>query len=400
MTTQLFSSDAFKETPLSLQALQGLHPSQPLRFALTGGGTGGHLYPALAVAEALQTLPYLQSLLYLGDARRLEAQKVPEAGLPFVGMQVSGMPRSVNVVAWVRWLWEMAAAIKQAKQELETFKPHAVLATGGYVSAPVLFAAKLLGLPVLLHEPDAAPGLVNKLLAPFATQVTGAFEAAGKKLNTRHFKATGNPLRLNLGHLAKAEGLAQLGLAHWHEERPVLLVLGGSLGARTLNQAVIQGLNTWTNELGFAVIHQTGAKLYDETLQALGEQAHNPAYCVQPFFDNMPAVWACGHVVLCRAGSLTLSEVSRAGLPSILVPYPYAAANHQWHNGKAMEVAKASWLLEDSACSAKQVTEKLILLAGNPPLYEGMKEATLRLSKPHATEDVVCALLKMASLLQ
>lgn len=369
--------------------------SGKLNIVLTGGGTGGHLYPALAVAELLQAHPEVGELLYIGDNRRIEAEKVPQLGLRFEGLTCSGMPRGKQIGKLFNWLVELFKATQHCKKLMERFQPDAVLATGGYATAPVLLAALWLKLPYVIHEPDARPGLVNKAFARWANQVTAAFEAAKPSLKNERFTATGNPLRSDLGQLSKAAGLKQLGL-DWNPNKPVLLVLGGSLGARTLNTTIVETLPTLTEELGLKVLHQTGPKLYEETLEALGHLAHHPDYCVRPYFDTMPAVWAAGDFVLCRAGSLTLSEVTMAGLPSILVPYPHAAANHQAHNAKAMQEAGASLMMLDSECDAEHLLALLKPLLHNQTLRDNMAKAAKQSAKPNAARDVLTYLLAAA----
>lgn len=367
----------------------------PYRIALTGGGTGGHLYPGLAIAEALRQRDDIQGLLYFGDARRIDAEKVPAMGLPFVGLTVSGLPRSKNIGELLAWAWELSLATGHAMREFIRFKPHALLATGGYVSAPAALAAWLLRVPFLLHEPDAHPGLVNQLLSPMASQVTAAFEAASHRIKNKKITVTGNPIRLNFGSYSKAKALAKLGL-DWSPSKKVLLVLGGSLGARSLNTCLADALVTLTESYGLGVIHQTGPKLYDETLEKLGSLRYHSDYKVRPFFEDMAAVWAAGDLVVCRAGSLTLSEVTVAGLPSILVPYPHAAANHQWHNAKAMEAQGAAFTLDDSQCQPNQLLPLIENLLNDAELYTHMSEKAKALGKADATQAVEALLMRLA----
>lgn len=366
------------------------------KVVLTGGGTGGHLVPALALAEALQPHPQVEQVLYIGNTHSLESRKVPEAGIPFETITFHGLPRKVDPVAWVRWLIALARAVAKARHLLQTFRPNVVVGTGGYVSGPVLIASRLLNIPTLVHEPDAHPGLVNRLLAPGATLVTGAFDAAKTRLNTKHFLLTGNPLRGATSPMPKADALRQLAL-HWPADQPVLVILGGSQGARTLNRSVAQALPTLIDTLGLAVIHQTGDKLYEETLLMIPPdwQAH-PRYCVRPYFESMAPVWSAATVAVCRAGSLTLSELYTYGVPSVLVPFPFAAANHQLRNAEASVAAGASQLLLDQDCTGERLSQAVGALLSSPETLSLMAQSARTLARPDATAHIVEELLRLA----
>jgi UDP-N-acetylglucosamine--N-acetylmuramyl-(pentapeptide) pyrophosphoryl-undecaprenol N-acetylglucosamine transferase len=270
------------------------------------------------------------------------------------------------------------------------------------VAAPVLAAAKLLQIPYFIHEPDAVPGLVNKLMAKWAKGVTGAFPSRAKELGIpeSRYTFTGNPLRGNFASLIKPEALQHLGLAGWDAEKPVLVVVGGSQGARTLNTAIVQALPQLIGDCNLQVIHQCGEKLWAETQALYQAQATTvwdtqraekiaQAYHCKPFFDGVDALWAVADLAVCRAGSLTLSELYLSGTPAILVPYPYAAANHQEANARLSEAAGASLLLLDADCSAENLVLQVKALLETPDYLLAMKAAALRLAKPHATQAII-----------
>jgi UDP-N-acetylglucosamine--N-acetylmuramyl-(pentapeptide) pyrophosphoryl-undecaprenol N-acetylglucosamine transferase len=377
--------------------LQSHQPNTSHRVVLTGGGTGGHLVPALALAQQFQPHPEVEAVLYIGNAQSLEARKVPEAGVPFESIAFYGMPRRIDPLAWIRWVWALWVAVRRAKGLLEAFRPTVVVGTGGYVSGPVLLAARWLGVPYWVHEPDAYPGLVNRLVAPAAAQVSGAFEAARPRLKTKRFLVSGNPLRGTPHPIDKAEALAQLGLS-WSADQPVLVILGGSQGARTLNRAVAQALPTLMDELGLAVIHQTGESLYEETLLMLPPQWQNhPRYCVRPYYEAMQAVWSAATLAVCRSGSLTLSELYAYGVPSVLVPFPFAAANHQVHNAKASVAAGASSLLLDGDCDGPALVQAVRALLSQPQPLVSMATAAQGLARPEATAQLVDAILRLGA---
>ena len=377
-------------------------PNIQHRFVLTGGGTGGHLYPALALAQYLKEMPTVEALLYIGNSDSLEARKVPAAGLTFQAVPFRGMPRGKNPVAFFSWVIALLIAGHQARVALQTFKATAIIGTGGYVAAPVLFAAAVLGIPYFIHEPDAVPGLVNKIMAKWAKHVSGAFpnRAMALSIPEARYTFTGNPLNGNFTTLSKTEALAQLTLPHWCTEKLTLVVVGGSQGARTLNTAVINALPTLVTELNLQVLHQCGEKLAPEA-EALHQQlashhwtptqttAITEQYHRQAFFNNMDALWTLADVAVCRAGSLTLSELYLSGTPAILVPYPYAAANHQEANARLTEAEGAAQLLLDADCTPETLIAQVKRLMQNPKQLTTMRANALRLGKPHATQTII-----------
>jgi UDP-N-acetylglucosamine--N-acetylmuramyl-(pentapeptide) pyrophosphoryl-undecaprenol N-acetylglucosamine transferase len=384
--------------------------SKKHRIVLTGGGTGGHLYPALALAENLKTHPLVEALLYIGNAESLESRKVPEAGFPFEAVPFRGMPRGKNPFKLLAWLWALNQAIKQAKQKLKAFNATAVIGTGGYVAAPVLAAAKQLNIPYFIHEPDAVPGLVNKLMARGAMGVTGAFpnRAKGLGISEECYTFTGNPLLGNFTSFSKPDALDQLGLAGWDAEKNTLVIVGGSQGARTLNTAVVKALPQLIDDYNLQVIHQCGEKLWEETQalyhqyattvwQAETAQKIAQAYHCKPFFNGMDALWAVANLAVCRAGSLTLSELYLSGTPAILVPYPYAAANHQEANARLSEAEGASILLLDVDCSAEKLVSTVRQLLESPQQLSRMQVNALGLAKPHATQAIITKMMERLS---
>ncbi|MBY0449285.1 MAG: undecaprenyldiphospho-muramoylpentapeptide beta-N-acetylglucosaminyltransferase [Cyanobacteria bacterium] len=371
------------------------------RIVITGGGTGGHIYPALAVAEALNETQKDISILYVGKTTGMEAELVSKAGFSFQGILFSGMPRVKSLLLPVQlmgWLWQLVAAVVASMRILRQFRAQLVFGTGGYVSGPVLIAARLIGIPVVIHEPDARPGLVNRFLAPFATCVTAAFEVSRHQLNTKQFVHTGNPLRGSIiESLKRTEALAQWQALFpskaWSAERKTLLIVGGSQGAQTLNQVTVELLDVLLNQMHLQVIHQTGGKLYAPYWERLPEQyKEHSGYIVAPFFDNMPLALALSDVAICRAGSLTLSEMTACHIPTILVPYPFAAANHQQKNAEAMVQAGAARMVLDKQCHPETILSHLNEILETPSVLTSMQEAATKMAKPRATQAILAQL--------
>ncbi|MEB3245948.1 MAG: UDP-N-acetylglucosamine--N-acetylmuramyl-(pentapeptide) pyrophosphoryl-undecaprenol N-acetylglucosamine transferase [Vampirovibrionales bacterium] len=403
--------------------------ARPFTVLLTGGGTGGHIYPALAVAEALkQTAKQRQidlTLHYVGNAPRLqqgvptpslESRLATAQGLPFYSLAFSGMPRSRQVLAWAKWLYALPQAVFSAYQILSKTGAHCVFATGGYITAPVLMAAKLKGCPYFIHEPDARPGLVNRLMSRWARRVTVAFEAAIPALATpaERIRVTGNPIRDDIGALTQAAALARLGLP-WIQDasgkagnKPILLIMGGSQGAEKLNQAAIEAAPALL-AMGVNVIHQTGQNKFETAASRLynalrpSQAAPTSAdlseittqgYWLTPYLQDIPAVLAAADLTVCRAGSLTLSELFAAGLPAVLVPYPYAAANHQWHNAQSVANAGAAFVLDDASCTGQTLMAAVEPLLQNPQARAQMTQAAKALACPGAAQVIAQQLLE------
>ena len=375
-------------------------------IVLTGGGTGGHLYPALAVADSLVRdfgFP-LQNITYIGNEESLESQKVPIKGIPFFPLVSHGMPRSKNPVSLLKWGIEMFQATALATRYLKAVKATVVLGTGGYVSGPVLLAAQALRIPFVVHESDAIPGLVNRLMAPQARLVTGAFTGVQKRLKVKpeRFRHTGNPINEAIGKLSKEEALEQLGYfipQTWQATDKILLVLGGSQGALSLNEAVFNALEALI-EAGYKIVHQCGVKHYKGVKAALFEKYGSETpfkheYVCLPFLDNMPAFWALADVALCRSGSMTLSELYVSNTPAILVPYPYAAQNHQEANARFVEAQGAGLVLLDAELNEQTILDKLNALSGDESHLLQTKQRLKSLAKPTATKDISDILLQL-----
>jgi UDP-N-acetylglucosamine--N-acetylmuramyl-(pentapeptide) pyrophosphoryl-undecaprenol N-acetylglucosamine transferase len=375
-----------------------------LRLVVTGGGTGGHIYPALAVAELLQGNPPVESVTYIGKTGGLESELVPAAGVPFEGISFYGMPRAKTPLLpfqWIAWFLKLQEAKAIARQKLQTIQPHVVFGTGGYVSAPVLMAAHSLGIPYVVHEPDAQPGLVNRLMSCNACIITTSFSEGADKLRHRADQTvllTGNPIRGQIGQWGRVEARERMGLTSWSGDRPVLLVTGGSQGSRRINTAIVEALPDLIGKLGFSVVHLTGRTLYDETAAAVEALALSETqaahYWLQPYSSEMPALLALADLAICRAGSLSLSEMYVCGIPTILVPYPFAASDHQRKNAQASVRAGASRLVEDADCTAERLCAELTPFAENPAQRQQMRQTALRLGHPNATQEIAQALLQ------
>ncbi|WP_313129831.1 undecaprenyldiphospho-muramoylpentapeptide beta-N-acetylglucosaminyltransferase [Stutzerimonas nitrititolerans] len=348
---------------------------------IMAGGTGGHVFPALACAHEFQSRGY--KVHWLGTPRGIENEVVPAAGLPLHLIEVSGL-RGKSVASLLKAPWQLLRSLWQARRVMRQLQPVCVLGLGGYVTGPGGLAARLAGVPLVIHEQNAVAGTANRSLAPFAARVCEAFPGTFAASDKR--RTTGNPVRTELFLETPRDSLA--------DRRPRLLVLGGSLGAEPLNKLLPDALAQVSSELRPEVFHQAGKRHADitrERYEAAGVTAQ-----VAPFIKDMASAYAWADLVICRAGALTVCELAAAGLPSFLVPLPHAIDDHQTHNAEYLAKEGAALLLPqattDAAALAAQLTEVLM----QPEKLKAMGATARRLSRPDATRTVVDICLEVA----
>ena len=348
---------------------------------IMAGGTGGHVFPALACAHEFQSRGY--QVHWLGTPRGIENEVVPAAGLPLHLIEVSGL-RGKSLASLAKAPWQLLRSLWQARRVIRQLQPVCVLGLGGYVTGPGGLAAKLAGVPLVIHEQNAVAGTANRSLVPFAARVCEAFPGTFAASDKR--RTTGNPVRSELFLETPRDSLA--------DRRPRLLVLGGSLGAEPLNKLLPDALAQVPSELRPEVFHQAGKQHADitrERYEAAGVTAQ-----VAPFIKDMAAAYAWADLVICRAGALTVCELAAAGLPSFLVPLPHAIDDHQTHNAEYLAKEGAALLLPqaktDAAALAAQLTEVLM----QPEKLKAMGATARRLSRPDATRTVVDICLEVA----
>lgn len=349
---------------------------------ITAGGTGGHVYPGLAVARALiaQGIP----VVWMGTRKGLEARVIPEAGIEMAWLEVNAL-RGKGWQTLLLAPLNVLRALWQSLHIMRKYKPAAVLGMGGFVAGPGGLVAALLGKPVIIHEQNAVAGLTNKLLAKVSRRVLegfpGTFPPAPKVM------ATGNPVRLDIANLpAPLERLAD------REDQPVhVLVVGGSLGAQALNQLVPQALAQMDAAKRPQVRHQAGVKNIDAARAQY--QAAGVAAEIMPFIDDMAEAYAWADLVICRAGALTIAELAAAGVTAILVPFPYAVDDHQTANAKYLADNGAALLLQQRDLTPAVLAEHLTRLCAERAHLRQMSMKARELAKPHATAQVaaICA---------
>ncbi|OPX22631.1 MAG: undecaprenyldiphospho-muramoylpentapeptide beta-N-acetylglucosaminyltransferase, partial [Candidatus Latescibacteria bacterium 4484_107] len=322
---------------------------------LAGGGTGGHVFPALALADAVRKRAPEAELLFVGTERGMERNAVPQAGYPIRMISVIGLRRQVSW-EWLRFPFALMDSLRETRRIFRAFRPHLVTGTGGYVSGPVGFMAGWFGVPLVIQEQNSYPGITTRLLALLADQVHLTFpESERYFLRKRNLQISGNPTRSEIGSVDRTEARKRLGLA---QDKPTLCVIGGSQGAHSINVALSEALDRLTAS-GIQVLWQTGERDYQWASQV---SAHYGNTVRAQGFVDMPTALGAADLILCRAGAMTLAEITRCGLPAILVPYPYATANHQEHNARSLVEAGAAELILDRELSGERVGERVSAL--------------------------------------
>ncbi|WP_303310898.1 undecaprenyldiphospho-muramoylpentapeptide beta-N-acetylglucosaminyltransferase [Hymenobacter sp. BT730] len=364
--------------------------SGPLRLIISGGGTGGHIFPAVAIANEVRRRQPDAEILFVGANGRMEMTRVPEAGYKIVGLDVTGLQRRLtpkNLMFPVR----VFRSVRKAGKLLEEYRPDAVVGVGGYASAPVLLAATSRGIPTLIQEQNSYAGLVNKLLARRVNKICVAYEGMDSFFPADKLVITGNPVRTEIASGNREEALKFFGL---DPARPVLLVIGGSLGARTLNHATAASLPR-LREAGVQLLWQTGKTYAHEAEHQTAPFADSNLKALE-FIQRMDLAYAAADVVISRAGALSVSELCLTGKPSILVPSPNVAEDHQTKNAMALVRRDAAVLVSDAEAPSRLYNEALALLQ-DKARQQQLRTNVRQLAHPEATGTIVDELLALVS---
>jgi len=362
--------------------------NQSPRILLAGGGTGGHLFPALALADEIKKLRPGAQFLFIGTKGKLEARVVPQRGYPFRTIWISGFHRRLTVDNLLFPL-KVVVSLIQSLFVIKRFQPVAVVGTGGYVCGPVLFVASLLGIPTVVHESNSYPGATTRMLASRATRVYIAFESTRRWLKRPdNVELVGTPTRDTLGTISKEEGGRFFGLA---AGKKTVLVFGGSLGATSVNNAVLGSLDDLL-AAGVQLLWQTGEADYQRIRKAVAGRSIG---WLGAFIDRMDCAFASADVVVCRAGAITLAELTRVGKAAILIPYPFAAADHQTHNARSLVDAGAALMIPDGEV-AQKLKSILLDLLGDESRIEQMNASSARLGRPAAGVEIAAKILELA----
>jgi len=360
-----------------------------MRYLLAGGGTGGHIYPALTIAAALKALDPQAELLYVGTQTGREAAVVPREGIAFVTISSAGLV-NLSLLQKARGVALATKGLLDSFRHIRSFKPDVVVGTGGFVSGPVLLAARLAGRPVVIQEQNAFPGVTNRIAARWAEAVFVPFAEArplfpaGARLHL-----VGNPVRPEVGAATRSEGRRAFGFTPSDQ---VLLVMGGSGGARDFHRAVADAVNRLSDLEGLKVLHVTGERYLE---QVHGHYGDRPGTTVVPYLHNMPEAYAAADAGVFRAGAITLAELAVRGLPAVLVPSPNVTHNHQESNARTLEQRGAALVVRESQLSPDRLADA-IRSALSPEQGESMRQALLALAQPDAARDIAQGIIDIA----
>ena len=364
---------------------------EPVRLLVAAGGTGGHVYPGIAIAEEWMRQHPDSSVTFVGTARGIESKAVPAAGFDFRAIEARGLPRRPSleflraVAAFLKGFRQMATIIKDVK-------PHVILATGGYVSGPAAIWARLLGIPLVLQEQNSVPGAANRWLSLIATEVHISFVESRSYFRRRNnLRVSGNPIRRSLLLQDRAGAYEALGL---DPARRTLLVFGGSHGASSINRAVQAALPLLARVGRLQAIWQTGTK-DAEAMAAAAKEASFPVKVV-PYLDQIDRAYAVTDLAVCRAGAMTITELTACGVPSILVPYPYAARDHQTQNARGLADRGAAEMIADAELSPEDLAARIEALFKDESRLRRMGRAARAFSRTNAAERIVRSLEGLA----
>jgi UDP-N-acetylglucosamine--N-acetylmuramyl-(pentapeptide) pyrophosphoryl-undecaprenol N-acetylglucosamine transferase len=355
-----------------------------MRAILAGGGTGGHVIPAIAIAQELQKL-YEAEVQFIGTARGLETRLVPAAGFPLALVKVGALNR-VSFATRVKTLLDLPRAVMTSGRFLNEFQPDVVIGVGGYASGPAMLAAIRKRIPTLAFEPNVVPGFANRVVARFVSAAAVHFPETAERF--RNAVVTGVPVR---------PAFFQLPTKPYDPAAPTLLVFGGSQGARAINQTMTLAIRPLRDRIqGLRVVHQTGERQYNDVLAAYAQAGF--AAEVHKFIDDMPAFFARADLILCRSGASTVAEIAAAGKPAVFVPFPLAADDHQRRNAEAMERAGAAVVLEETRLDDVWLVDTIAALLEDPQRLSRMAQAARAMAHPSAAKEIAELASKVAGI--
>ena len=367
-----------------------------MRVVLTGGGTGGHIYPAVAIAHAVRKNWLDAELLYVGTETGMENRIVPQTGLDFRTIDVIGWQRKISLQA-VKALWKALIGIHQADRIIHDFSPHLVIGTGGYVCLPVVWSAAQKGIPTLIHEQNVMPGLTNKFLSKRVNRIMLTFPASKEYFAPKvqgKLVVTGLPIRPEIMKTTRDEGLAYFGFS---PQKKTLLAVGGSRGARSINKAMLHVCRQLGDQV--QLIHLTGPSEYEAYLRELAGEGIHVGNCgniiIRPYLHHIEFALACADLCVARAGAAFVSEMTAKGLPGILVPYPFAADNHQEYNARSLEEQRAAVMILDRQLNGEVLLAKINDILFNEAKRKMMAQNSLKAGHPEAIERIIDVIRQM-----
>ncbi|MBZ2173675.1 undecaprenyldiphospho-muramoylpentapeptide beta-N-acetylglucosaminyltransferase [Schnuerera sp. xch1] len=359
-----------------------------MKYLITGGGTGGHIYPALAIAWEIKNRHSDATILYVGTKKGLESELVPKEGFDFKTIRVKGMPRKINKESLIA-VKELVLGLIDSNKIINNFKPDVVIGTGGYVCGPVVYVASKKNIPTLIHEQNAFPGITNKILSRYVDKVLITFNKSKKYFKHKDkVIATGNPVRKSILDVDKKKAYSDLSIS---SSIPFIVSFGGSGGQKKLNDAMSYVIEKNITNNNIQIIHVTGKRFYDEFMKRLEVKKISVSQNIRvvPYLYDMPKVLNIADLVITSAGAITLAEISAIGVPSILIPKGYTAENHQEYNARAFEEKGASYLVLEKDLSGKVLYEIINRTIVDKNKLIEMAEKAKMLGNTNSVEKIV-----------
>lgn len=362
-----------------------------MRVLFAGGGTGGHLFPAIALADGIKRREPGTRVLFVGTSSGVESKVVPKAGYDLELISMRGFKRG-SLLEILTFPFFLLKALWRSFRVIRGFEPDVVVGTGGYVSGPVVFTAALLGIPTLIQEQNSYPGLTTRLLARWVDQVHLSFSQSVRYFKRRdNLRVSGNPIRADLGSVNGSEAKGRFGL---DGRKKTVLIVGGSQGAHSINMAMLEALGELAGKGNIQVLWQTGRRDYEHVKAASARYGLKVA--VEEFIDDMASAYGAADMAVCRAGATTIAEITRCGLPAILIPYPFAAADHQLFNARTLVEAGAAKLVFDHELNGEKLAATLMDMLIDQRGLATMAEKSRGLGRPEAAKRIVDAIFKLA----
>ncbi|WP_261805736.1 undecaprenyldiphospho-muramoylpentapeptide beta-N-acetylglucosaminyltransferase [Lapidilactobacillus luobeiensis] len=364
-----------------------------MRLMISGGGTGGHIYPALALIQRLQERHLLDEVLYVGTANGLEASIVTKAGIPFETIEIQGFRRKLTLDNF-QTITKFRRSLSRAKALIKEFQPDIVVGTGGYVCAPVVYVASRMHIPTVIHEQNSIAGLSNKFLGHYVDRIAYVFpEAAHQFSEKKKLVKTGNPRAQAVANLQPQGLLAGLGL---RTDLQTLLIVGGSRGAEPLNKAAVAAIPEFS-EKSYQLLFVTGRALFNDVNDQVGPLTEKTNIKIVPYLDNLSDILPEISVLCGRSGATTLAEVTALGIPSILVPSPYVTHDHQNHNASYLVDQQAALLLPEVELNGRSLVATADHILLDSEEWQQMHQAALRMATPDAADRLIEVMLDLIS---
>ncbi|WP_017727209.1 undecaprenyldiphospho-muramoylpentapeptide beta-N-acetylglucosaminyltransferase [Halalkalibacterium ligniniphilum] len=358
-----------------------------MKVVVSGGGTGGHIYPALALIKKMKKNNPDVEVLYIGTERGLEHDLVPRENIEFETIHITGFRRKLSIEN-AKTIFRFMKGVAKTKKLLRSFQPDIVIGTGGYVCGPVVYAAAKLNIPTVIHEQNSVPGLTNKFLSRYVDKVAICFKEAEAFFPKNKVVFTGNPRASEVVGVDREEGRRALRL---DKDRKTVLIVGGSRGAKPINDAFLETLED-VSKRSYQFIYVTGNVHYDTVMDKVKKHGSPENVTILPFVHNMPEVLAAVDLIVCRAGATTLAEITALGLPSILIPSPYVTNNHQEKNARALSSNQAAVVRLESELTGQRLLSDIDEILIDEKKWEAMREASKKLGVPDAAKRLYALL--------